>query len=56
MSPVVGVWVVCVHVLNCIEYADRVECVIVLVYMVLHHGVKEIPTNIIIWSYASVGI
>ena len=48
VSLVVGVWVVGVHELDGVEDPDGVERVVVLVYVILHHRVEEIPSNVVI--------
>ena len=50
MRPVVGVRVVGVHVLDGVEDALRVQCVIVLLDVVPHHHVEKLPTDVVGWS------
>ena len=56
MSLVVGVWVVGVHELDRVEDADGVERVVVLVDVVLHHRVEEIPANVVVRGDGFVGV
>ena len=56
MGPVVWVWVVCVHILDSIEYPNGIECVVVLVDMIPHHHIEEIPSYILVRGYALVSI
>ena len=53
---VVGVRVVGVHELDGVEDPDGVESVVVLVNVVLHHGVEEIPSNVVIRCDGFVGV
>ena len=46
---VVGVGVVGVHELDRVEDALGVEGVVVLVDVVLHHHVKEVPAHCVVW-------
>ena len=56
MGLVVGVWVVGVHELDGVEDPDGVERVVVLVYVILHHRVEEIPSNVVIRGDSFVGV
>ena len=47
MRPVVGVRVVCVHVLDGVEDALRVERVVVLLDVVPHHHVEKLPADVV---------
>lgn len=49
MGPVVGVWVVGVHVLYGPEDALRVQGVVVLHDVVSHHSVEEVPSDVVAW-------
>ena len=56
MSLVVWVRIVGVHELDGVEDAEWVQCVIVLVDVVLHHDVEEVPAHRVVRSYTLVGI
>ena len=56
MCLVVGVGVVGVHKLYGVEDALGVEGVVVLVDVVLHHRVEEIPANVVVWGDGFVGV
>ena len=47
VRPVVGVRVVGVHVLDGVEYALRVQRVVVLLDVVPHHHVEEVPPDVV---------
>ena len=47
MRPVVGIGIVGVHVLDGVEDAVRVERVIVLPDVVLHHHVDDLPADVV---------
>ena len=56
MGLVVGVGVVGVHELDRVEDALGVEGVIVLVDVVLHHHVKEVPAHCVVWRNGLVSV
>ena len=56
MSLVVGIWIVGVHELDGVEDTDGVEGVVVLVDVVFHHHIKEVPANVVVRSDTFVGI
>ena len=47
MRPVVGIRVVGVHVLDGVEDALRVQCVVVLLDVVPHHHVEKLPADVV---------
>ena len=47
MGSVVGVRVVCVHVLDRSKDSVRIESVVVLPDVVLDHRVEELPTDVV---------
>ena len=53
---VVGVGVVGVHELDRVEDALGVEGVVVLVDVVLHHHVKEVPAHCVVWRNGLVSV
>ena len=53
---VVGVWVVGVHELNGVEDSNGVQCIVVLVYVILHHNIEKIPSNVVVRRDCFVGI
>ena len=54
MRPVVWIGVVCVHILDGSKNSVRVECVVVLPDVVLHHRVEELPADVVRWGQALV--
>ena len=56
MCLVVRVWVVGVHELDRVEDTVGVESVIVLIDVILHHRVEEVPSNVVIRSDSFVGV
>ena len=56
MCLVVWIWIVRVHELDGVEDTNGIEGVVVLVDVVLHHHIKEVPAYVVVWSYAFVGI
>ena len=48
VSLVVRVWVIGIHELDGVEDPDGVERVVVLVDVILHHRVEEVPSNVVI--------
>ena len=54
MRPVVWIGVVCVHILDGSKNSVRVECVVVLPDVVLHHRVEELPADVVGRSQALV--
>ena len=56
MCLVVWIWIVSVHELDGVEDTNGIEGVVVLVDVVLHHHIKEVPAYVVVWSYAFVGI
>ena len=47
VRPVVGIRVVGVHVLDGVEDALRVQCVVVLLDVVPHHHVEKLPADVV---------
>ena len=54
MRPVVWIGVVCVHILDGSKNSVRVERVVVLPDVVLHHRVEELPADVVGRSQALV--
>ena len=48
VRAIVGIWVVRVHVLDCVEDAFRVESVVVLHDVIADHHIEEFPTHVIV--------
>ena len=53
---VIGIWIVGVHELDRVEDALGVEGVVVLVDVVLHHHVEEVPAHRVVRRYGLVPV
>ena len=49
MCLVVWIWIVSVHELDGVEDTNGIEGVVVLVDVVLHHHVEEVPAHRVVW-------
>ena len=56
MCLIIWIRIVGVHEFDGVENANGIEGVVVLVDVVFHHNIKEIPVNDVIRSYSFVSI